>query len=152
MKKTSKTKFENMSKRALLDIADDHLMRGEYVIAQTLAAEILAHNKKLSTADESYALCIIGYCYWQTAHHDEALTYLHNAFALAETASDPALQCKALHGIAHVQINSGDFNAALVTAKQALAFAEKAEDKKKVPSCLTAIGLVYMELGDYPPA
>ncbi len=140
---------------ALLDKAEEHREKSQYVQAEKIANDVLTlvgenGTRRRSLDDEARAHCILGACCSRTARYDDALTHFHNAFTAAGAASNLGLQSRALDGKAIIQKNRGDYQTALGTAEHALAAAEKGEDKRQQARTLNIIGLLHKQFGDYP--
>src|SRR5665213_213544 len=136
---------ESLPFRVLLDTAQEHLRKDEPAQAESLAADVLEQMNMIDSqpsSDKAYALCIIGHAYWCTFQYEESLSYYIRAAAMAEEVSNPALQCRALVGIADIHENQNDYKTALHVAEQALALADLAKDKKEQCRALGSVGLM----------
>jgi tetratricopeptide (TPR) repeat protein len=135
--------------RALLDKAEEHLAKQEFVQAEKAASMTLA-SKGLPSSQAAIAYCILGTCCSATGRIEEARTQYREAFGAAQAASNVGLQARALNGTAILQ--RGDSTSAIETSTRALSLAEQASDKTEQARALNTLGNLHIELGDYPAA
>jgi tetratricopeptide (TPR) repeat protein/DNA-binding CsgD family transcriptional regulator len=130
--------------RSLLAKSEEHLSKSDFIKAEKLATTALPADRS------GQALCILGACFSVTGRIEEAVKHFEKAFEAAGAASEPALQARALNGLAIIQ--RSDQHAALLTAERALGYAQQAADKTQEAKALNILGSLHTDLAEYQKA
>ncbi len=134
---------------SILDNAEAHLAKNEFAQAEKLAGKVVSSASATpdSKRSSAQALCILGACCSATNCVSEALGHFEKAIALAEATASPAIQARALNGMAILQ--RGDQPTAKITAERALKLAEEAGDKPQQARALNILGSLNTDLANY---
>jgi len=125
-------------------VSDDLLAAAEREYQRALKINRDELQADLGAARNQYQLAVIAQ---RRGHNDEARSAYEEVEKVARREKDLALLAGTLHQLGRLDLAQGNLKRAVSRAKQALKFAEEAEDRLTQVSALSLFGLVEARLG-----